>query len=317
MAREKVALIIGTKVATNGFESGASLRLASIKKLIESSGFKVVITSRTTAKNYLNSNWDLVVLISFSTSSLLRLARKHSKMLWFDPTDSWTLTRLSLLFGADFKQAFILMHDLYFIWTSPKIDLITFISERDSNKEKLWWRKRSVPLILSIDGLDREIKPSKCARLVFSGDGRYRPNQKALKFLSKTSEFLPSDLQIHLIGRDLRSTSKRFKVHGYLSHKEMYFTNDIHLVPIEHGGGLKLKVAVPLWNGLRVISTPEGSNGFKRSPRLKIASTPRNFAEQISEILREDNYSKGFKPRNEIYLRHDITEVRLWLENFE
>jgi hypothetical protein len=317
MAREKVALIIGTKVATNEFESGASLRLDSIKKLIESSGFKVAIASRTTAKNYLDSDWDLVVLISFSTSSLLRLARKRSKMLWFDPTDSWTLTRLSLLSDADFKQAFILIRDLYFLWTSPKIDLITFISERDSNKEKLWWSKRSVPLILSIEGLDREIKPSKYARLVFSGDGRYRPNQNALKFLSKTSEFLPSDLQIHLIGRDLRSTSKRFKVHGYLSHQEMYFSNDIHLAPIEHGGGLKLKVAVPLWNGLRVISTPEGSSGFKESPLLKIAITPRNFADQILEILREDNCGEGLKPRTEIYLRHDITDVQLWLENFE
>jgi hypothetical protein len=317
MNKDRVALIIGTEVATNGFESGAALRLDSIKNLLENAGFKTSVASRGSAKIYLKSDWDLVVLVSFSTSSLLRLARKRSKMLWFDPTDSWTLTRLSLLFGADFKQAFILMRDLFFIWTSPKIDLITFISERDSNKEKLWWVKRSVPFILSIEGLDREIKPAKYARLVFSGDGRYRPNQKALKFLSKTSEFLPSDLQIHLMGRDLRSTSKRFKVHGYLSHQEMYFSHDIHLAPIEHGGGLKLKVAVPLWNGLRVISTPEGSNGFKKSARLKIASTPRDFAEQISEFLREDNHGEGFKPRNEIYLRHDNTEVRLWLKNFE
>ena len=317
MTTEKIALIIGTEVATNGFESGAALRLSSIKNLIESSGFKVSVTSRARAKDFLKSDWDLVVLISFSTSSLLRLARERTKLLWFDPTDSWVLTRLSLIRSGDLKQGFTLVRDLYFIWTSPKIDLITFVSERDSSKERLWWRKRSVPLILSIEGLDREIKPSKYARLVFSGDGRYRPNQKALKFLSKTSEFLPSNLQIHLMGRDLSSKSKRFKVHGYLSHQEMYFSNDIHLAPIEHGGGLKLKVAVPLWNGLRVISTPEGSSGFKESRLLKIAITPRNFAEQISEILREDNHGEEFKPRAEIYLRHDITEVRLWLENFE
>lgn len=317
MTSEKTALIVGTEVATNGFESGAALRVSSIKNLVESSGFKVSVTSRAGAKDFLKSDWDLVILISFSSSSLLRLARERTKLLWFDPTDSWVLTRLSLIRSGDLKQVLNLVRDLYFIWTSPKIDLITFISERDSSKERLWWRKRSVPLILSIEGLDREIKPSKYARLVFSGDGRYRPNQKALKFLSKTSEFLPSDLQIHLIGRDLSSTSKRFKVHGYLSHQEMYFSNDIHLAPIEHGGGLKLKVAVPLWNGLRVISTPEGSSGFKDSLLLKIATTPRNFAEQISEILREDNHGDEFKPRNEIYLRHDITEVRLWLENFE
>ena len=317
MSRDRLALIIGTEVATNGFESGAAIRLDSIKNLLVDTGFKTTVASRGTAKNFLTSDWDLVVLISFSTSSLLRLARKRSKMLWFDPTDSWTLNRLSLLFSADFKQGFILIRDLFFLWTSPKIDLLTFISEKDANKEKLWWGKRSIPLILSIEGLDREIEPSKDARLVFSGDGRYRPNQKALKFLSRTLEFLPSDLKIHLIGRDLRSTSKRFKVHGYQSHQEMYFAKDIHLAPIKHGGGLKLKVAVPLWNGLRVISTPEGSSGFKKSPQLKIASTPRSFAEEILDILREDNHGEVSKPRNEIYLRHDIAEVRLLLENFE
>lgn len=308
-----MALIIGTEVATNGLESGAALRLDSIRNLLEDTGFNTSMASRETARNFLKTDWDLVVLISFSTSSLLRQARKRSKMLWFDPTDSWTLTRFSLLFGGDLKQAFILMRDLFFVWTSPKIDLITFISERDSNIEKLWWVKRSVPLILPIDGLDREVKLSKYPRLVFSGDGRYRPNKKALKFLSKTLEFLPSDLQIHLIGRDLKTASKRFIVHGYLSHQDMYFANDIHLAPIKYGGGLKLKVAVPLWNGLRVISTPEGSSGFKKSPRLKIASTPLNFAQQILEILRKDNQDEVFKPRNEIYLRHDGAEVRLWL----
>lgn len=316
MNKDRVALIIGTDIATNGFESGAALRLGSIKHLLEDTGFKTSVASRKTAKSFLKSDWDLVVLISFSTSSLLRHARRRSKMLWFDPTDSWTLTRLSLLFSADIKQAFILIRDLFFLWTSPKIDLITFISERDSNKERLWWGKRSLPLILSIDGLDREVKPSKYPRLVFSGDGRYRPNQRALKFLSKTSKFLPPDLQIHLIGRGIRNTSKNFKVHGYLSHQDMYFANDIHLAPMKHGGGLKLKVAVPLWNGLHVISTPEGSSGFKKSPRLKIASTPRNFAEQISEILREGNQGEVAKPRHEIYLRHDEAEVRLWLRSF-
>ena len=316
MNKDRLALIIGTEVATNGFESGAALRLDSIKNLLDDAGFITSVASRGTAKTFLKSDWDLVVLISFSTSSLLRRARKSSKMLWFDPTDSWTLTRLSLLLSADIKQAFILIRDLFFIWTSPKIDLITFISERDSNREKLWWSRRSVPLILSIHGLDREVRPSKSPRLVFSGDGRYRPNQKALKFLSKTSEFLPPNLRIHLIGRGITNTRKNFIVHGYLTHQDMYFAKDIYLAPIKYGGGLKLKVAVPLWNGLRVISTPEGSSGFKISPRLKIASTPRGFAEQISKILREDNQSEVSKPRNEIYLRHDEAEVRLWLASF-
>jgi hypothetical protein len=314
MTSEKIALIIGTEVATNGFESGAALRLDSIKNLVESSGFKVSVTSRARAKDFLKSDWDLVVLVSFSTGSLLRLARERTKLLWFDPTDSWVLTRLSLIRSGDLKQVLILGRDLYFIWTSPKIDLITFITKRDAIKEQRWWRKRSVPIILPIEGLDRQIAPEKKARLVFFGDGLYRPNRKALQFLVRTLEFLPSDVQIHLIGRDLRSHNERFVIHGYVANHETYFVNDVHLAPVQHGGGLKLKVALPLWNGLRVISTPEGSSGFRNSSKLKIASTPLEFADRITEALGEDNLDIRVKPANKIYLVNEIEVVNRWLK---
>jgi hypothetical protein len=317
MTRKKLALIIGTDVATNGFESGAALRLISIKSLVKASGFNVSVASRASAKDYLKSEWDLVVLVSFSTCSLLRLARKRSKLLWFDSTDSWTITRISLFLAGDFRQVFALLRDSYFILTSPKIDLITFINERDSIKESRWWKKRSVPFILPIEGLNREINLDSPARLVFSGDGKYISNRKALKFLQKTLEFLPSDFRIHLIGRHLKSPSTRFVAHGYLLQQEMYSINDVHLAPIRYGAGLKLKVAIPLWNGLRVISTPEGSSGFKKSSRLNIASTPRQFAETILGTLKEDNPSVSIKPGNQIYLRNDIYEVSLWLNAIE
>jgi hypothetical protein len=97
----------------------------------------------------------------------------------------------------------------------------------------------------------------------------------------------------------------------------MYSINDVHLAPIRYGAGLKLKVAIPLWNGLRVISTPEGSSGFKKSSRLNIASTPRQFAETILGTLKEDNPSVSIKPGNQIYLRNDIYEVSLWLNAIE
>lgn len=309
----KSALIIGTEVATNGLESGASIRIDSIRNLLVKNGFQVEITSRRSAKNSLNSNWDLVVLVSFSTSKYLRLARSKTKSLWFDPTDSWTQTRISLLLNGDLKQLFLLMRDLFWIWTAPRIDLITFIAQRDSNKERVWWNKRSKPLVIPIQGLDREVKQGSDSRLVFIGDGSYGPNKDALTFLERTLDHLPTNMNIHLFGTGIKVPNSKFINHGYVPRSDLYSTNDIHLAPITKGGGLKLKVAIPLWNGLRVVATNEAATGFTASDYLKIADTPKQFADAIINSHEPELTEKGFKPLSAIYIDDQTVLVDRWL----
>jgi hypothetical protein len=317
MDRVKIALIIGTEVSTNGFESGGSLRIDSIKNLLECKGFDVTVASRSTARECMKSKWDLIVLVSFSTAKLLRTAKKHSESLWFDPTDSWTLTRLTLLRNGDLKQFLLFIRDVFWVWTAPKLDLITFISKRDANKERCWWKFRQVPKILGIHGLDREVLHSSTQRLVFIGDGTYGPNNSALEFLKKSATFLPSRVKIHLYGRNLITNDGRFVCHGYSSANELYFDNDIHLAPITSGGGLKLKIAIPLWNGLRVVSTLEGANGFNNSLNLKVASTPELFASSILEFLATPNNLLLEIPRSKIYSKNQQVLVEKWLDTLD
>ena len=309
----KSALIIGTEVATNGLESGASIRIESIRNLLVKNGYQVEITSRGLAKNSLKSSWDLVVLVSFSTSKYLRLARSKTKSIWFDPTDSWTQTRISLLLNGDIKQLFLLLRDLFWIWTAPKIDLITFITRRDSNKEHVWWNKRSNPIVLPIQGLDREIKQGSDSRLVFIGDGSYGPNKDALTFLERTLDYLPTNMNIHIFGTGIKVPNSKFINHGYAPRSDLYSTNDIHLAPITMGGGLKLKVAIPLWNGLHVVSTQEAAVGFKNSDSLKIANTPKEFADAITKVLGVGFAAKLFKPLSAIYVDDQTALVDRWL----
>lgn len=313
MTRIKSALIIGTEVSTNGFESGGSLRIDSIKNLLEKNEFTVSLASRVTAKEFLAVEWDLVILVSFSTARYLRLARKRTRALWFDPTDSWTLTRFSLLRNGDMRQILLFFRDAFLVWTSPKLDLITFISERDSDRERLWWKFRQVPLVFGIDGLDRQIILSSFPRLVFVGDGSYAPNNIAVDFLARTLNHLPSEMRIELYGRDLFTDNKRFVCHGYAPSIELYRSNDIHLAPITSGGGLKLKVAIPLWNGLRVVSTPEGANGFSSSPFLKVAHTPETFAKSLIEIMKYSFEQSIDPPRSSIYLHNNPQQIEEWL----
>lgn len=280
----KNVLIIGTEVATNGLESGGSLRINGIKELLLSLDFNVHVVSRRNAKKSLANEWDLIVLVSFATAGLLHRARKNSKAIWFDPTDSWRLTRFSLIRRGDLKQLPILLRDLFWIWTSPRIDFLTFITKRDSEKEKFWWSKRLHPIIYPIQDLKRLVHPSSEMRLIFVGDGSYGPNTQAITFLTKVLQLLPPTIQIHVYGKGFKNSDSRFIFHGYSSNQEMYFENDVHLAPITFGAGLKLKVAVPLANGLRVISTPEGANGLKQNSNLFIAPDEKSFASLILQL---------------------------------
>jgi hypothetical protein len=71
--------------------------------------------------------------------------------------------------------------------------------------------------------------------------------------------------------------------------RALYQVGDIHLAPITSGAGLNLKVAIPLWNGLRVITTREGSNGFRKIPAMSVCQTHKDFAEKIP-LYRSQNY---------------------------
>jgi hypothetical protein len=83
---------------------------------------------------------------------------------------------------------------------------------------------------------------------------------------------------------------------------------------VKYGAGLKLKVAVPLWNGIQVISTPEGANGFNSIKDLHIASTPKMFSEKI-EFLHNHYLQQKLvlKPNPDIFCDNDIREVESWI----
>jgi len=315
VVNSKPALIIGTEVATNGFESGASLRLNSIRDLVISAGFEVTVVSRKEADLALANRWELVVLASFATAKFLRKARKQAESLWFDSTDSWTLTRISLIRQGELKHLFAFLRDLFYLLRAPKIDQLTFISRRDALKEKHWWQNKITPHVLPNFGLDREVQPSNDIRFVFVGDGNYGPNKKAIAFLRNTLSHLPEAIRIHLYGKDLNYSDPRFVSHGYAKDNHFYFANDVHLAPIRSGAGIKMKVATPLWNGLRVIATVEGANGLSACSTLQIGSSPKDFAQQIQRMLVENSSPNAEISGFKIYAENQSEEVLGWLES--
>ena len=301
MNRKREALVIGTEVAVNGLESGASLRVQSVKNLLESQGYATTIVARNSFKTQLNKKWDVIALTSFATAKCARKARRVTSLLWFDSTDSWSKTRKSLIRKGYYLQIIAYLRDLLLIWTAPKFDLITFITEHDKETEYSWWKFRVKPFVFPIVDLDRKIDDLSSQRLVFVGDGSYRPNQQALKFLEDLYTFLTSNPTIHVFGRGFSSNNPEFVLHGYVEDHALYQVGDIHLAPITSGAGLNLKVAIPLWNGLRVITTKEGSNGFRNTPAMSVCQTHEEFAGKIEVNLRESVPIMGCAPREAIF----------------
>ena len=315
MVESRNALVIGTEVATNGLESGGSLRVDTIKTIIEKAGIKVTVTSKSKAKYFLESDWDLIVLVSFSCSRLLSQARSKTSNLWFDPTDSWRLSRLSLLRAGQISQLPRLFRDLFWLSRSPAMDLLTFISQRDALTEQNWWQSRINPLILPVFELNREVLQGENFRLVFVGDGKYVANRKSLVFLEEVLRYLPPSYEIELFGDCLKFPNPRFKSHGYVSKSELYRSGDIHLVPVKFGSGLKLKAAVPLWNGLPVVATLEGANGLKRSGSLFVGNSPKEFAERILLAQKSTESFHLNPPKETVFADNDLTEINNWLQS--
>jgi hypothetical protein len=124
MNRKREALVIGTEVAVNGLKSGASLRVQSVKNILESQGYVTTIVSRNNFKTCLGKKWDVIALTSFATAKCARKASRATSLLWFDSTDSWSKTRKSLIRKGYFLQIIAYLRDLFFIWTPILLGLM-------------------------------------------------------------------------------------------------------------------------------------------------------------------------------------------------
>jgi len=281
------ALIIGSGVAVSNYESGASLRVQYLKRLLEAQGYQVEIKDNKQAKIGLDRSYDLILITSYSCASLAKRARQQTKILWFDPYDSWINARFSLLKRGKFLQLVALLRDIYFTSIFPQREITSFISVRDA-KFHPWFLRKDNLFILPIHFTEQLVTHSTEARLIFVGDGNFRPNQYALPFLNKLGKKL--GLPIWVIGQNFPYKSKYpyLTFLGYVDSSDLFKSMDIHIVPIRYGSGIKTKVALPLSLGLRVVSSKSAAVGIRRVETLKVANSIDTFAATIQEQMNQN-----------------------------
>lgn len=271
------ALIIGTKTATKDAYSGANRRLQDIADYLKQLGFQVEYSG--IQKTY--SQYDLICLVSYATARNLRVARKYSRVLWFDATDSWLLTQKSLGFKRNLKGWLRIMRDWYFLKQIKLSDFVTFCSDRDAALHK---KEHSKTYIFA--HTQPKWKPLKNLghRFVFVGPANYEPNKNGVSFLSEVYSKHPEILTpLYIFGSGYqKSIDPRITTVSSAEDEEIYGSKDIHLVPITSGAGVKYKVIFPTAFGLPTISTVEGANGLLKNARhLHVAPSLSRFEELV------------------------------------
>jgi hypothetical protein len=183
---------------------------------------------------------------------------------------------------------FLLIRELFHLRTSPVLDLLTYVSKSDSFSDSFFLPHQNPALIFPLSGLSRVVETTKEKRLVFIGDGFYRPNRLALNFISEVLERYNLNYPVHVYGKGYRPVSGNFYFYGYTEQGLIYKSEDIHLAPRIAGAGINLKVAIPLANGLKVITNSNGANGIFPMGELLVARNQAEFAEMIDRVMIPD-----------------------------
>lgn len=310
LAKHRSALLVTSDVSLDKAESGASIRLTTIQKILYKAKYTVTIITFEKLFSIANEDfYDLVIVYGTTNTAIIKRAKRQGSHIWYDACDSQTLLRLSLLKAGSGKEALVLARDTLRYLFLSKLDIVTFISERDSLWEVALKRAANKKFILSNSYKIKSLTSHGPQRVVFIGDGNYLPNRKALKFIEKIADLLPNDMKITVLGRDINSSHPKLILKGYVDEKDLYKYRDIHIAPIKVGAGVKNKVAGPLLHGLNVITTRNGANGIRSVDNLHIAKSAEDFADTI---LRISDLKVSSKSDN-VFARDESSELASYL----
>ena len=303
----KRGLVISTATGTSELLSGASLRVSYISNILQSLKYEVKVVAISDVNNALSETYDVIVVISYACARILRKARTRTTNLWFDPYDSWLSFRLSMIRQLKLLHVLALIRDMYFIQRAPKLEIVTFISIDDARRHRKFSAKFN-NYILPIQFPRIAVSQSSETRLMFVGDGKYSPNRQALALLNQIGE--ASGQIVNIVGRGYpeRSNLAFCNFLGYVADSDLYHDKDIHLAPIISGAGIKTKIALPLFLGLRVIALEQAATGLRFNKNLKIAKNICDFTHHIFDFEQDRLWAyEGITEK--IYEKDDLEEL--------
>ncbi|MFL5762749.1 MAG: glycosyltransferase family 4 protein [Bacteroidia bacterium] len=255
------------------------------------------------------TEFDIVHLETLWVAPYVAVIRKHSKakivlrsqnvefMIWERLTDDCErfLKRAYLkLLAKRLKR--------YELGMLNRYDAIATITEVDSDA----FRKLGchIPIIHIPFGIDlekyKEDRSSLVKNTIFHiGAMDWRPNADGIKwFLDDIWPGIVKEhrsVNLHLAGRNMPVWLKELKqdnviVEGEVQDSHRFInSNEIMIVPLHSGGGMRVKIIEGMALGKTIISTAVGAEGinYTDGKDLLIANTEKEFSEQIAKCLND------------------------------
>lgn len=189
--------------------------------------------------------------------------------------------------------------------TSRKTDGIIAISSLDRETFQRFDSKKpvlAIPIGIDFRKVDQPIDAeNRDSKLIFYhlGSMDWMPNLQGIKwFLKDIMPFIVKEspeFRFSIAGKNMPASffklqNNHFKVNGEIADAAKFHqVNDVLIVPLLSGGGIRVKIIEAMAMGKTVISTTIGAEGipYTNGKNLLIANTKEQFAEQVKKCLRE------------------------------
>lgn len=190
------------------------------------------------------------------------------------------------------------------------VNIFTFVSVEDKAFFERKFSKFNT-LLVPIGTEIHEYKENKCSRNIISFFGKmsYPPNVEAAIWFSKqvfplVQKEIPES-QFYIVGKDpskelleLSVNNPSIVVTGTVDSIEDYYERtDLVVIPLAHGGGVKVKVLEALGHGKLIVSTVKGIEGttFQNGKELLTSESAEEFACICINILQNLSTYEGIR----------------------
>lgn len=278
--------------------------------------------------------FDIIHLESLFTTPYLNLIRKNSKAkivyrahnIEFEIWERVGETEKKY-FKKKYLQFLSRRMKNYEISLLNKYDGIAAISNEDAQKFLDYGCRipvQTIPFGINFSEYQTS-KNSAEENLFFLGAMDWQPNCEAVEWFLKTvwneiSQKFPQ-LKFNMAGRAMpdkffKMNSEKITVSGEIPNAKKFFQqNDIMIVPLLNGSGIRVKIIEAMAMGKIIISTAVGAKGIpcEHKKNILIANSAAEFSEMISLILQNSEIRKTIsenarKFAEENYDNRKITE---------
>jgi len=258
-----------------------------------------------------NNSFDIIQIEGLFMAVYLKTIKKYSQakiVLRAHNIEHHIWERHIINEKNSFKKAYLALQNQrlkkFELFVISKLDAIVPITEVDAEAFKsLGFKKPVFPCITGVDVKyyqHREDLAIKAKTIFYFGSMDWLPNQEAVNwFLDQcwdTVHTAVPEAKFIIAGRGMPTALKQMSkanvliIENVKDGKVFFQQNQVMIVPLLSGSGLRIKIIEGMAYGKAIVSTTVGAEGihYTHKKNIVIADKPSDFAEAVINLLNSD-----------------------------